>query len=113
MRSRSYVSVVVAHVAVGMSGCTRKGHHQNGNDGGNGDPDMQPFGTLSISPNDVTLDLAQGQPPPTQTFTVTLHATDGDHDVTGGCTYSLGDPTLGTMNGSTSPPAPRTADRPS
>ena len=50
---------------------------------------------------DVTLDLVQGQPPAMQAFTVTLHAMDGDHDVTTSSTYKLLDPTLGTMSGHT------------
>ena len=47
---------------------------------------------------DVTLDLVQGQPPPTQAFNVTLHGPDGDMDVTGASTFALTDLTVGAMN---------------
>jgi hypothetical protein len=54
---------------------------------------------ITMAPADVTLDLMSGAAPPSQAFTVTLHATDGDHDVSTQSTFTLADPTIGTMTG--------------
>jgi hypothetical protein len=64
----------------------------------NGDMGVPTIGSITIDPSDVTLDLVQGQPPPTQAFTVTYHPSSGDMDVSGQCTYVLTDTTLGAMN---------------
>jgi hypothetical protein len=74
-----------------------------GTGGNNGNNDMQVSlsGPISVTPSDVTLDLVQGMPPPTQAFTVTLHDPAGDRDVTYGATFTLADLTLGAMSSNT------------
>jgi hypothetical protein len=62
---------------------------------------MVTVGSIDIAPNDVTLDLIQGQAPPQQAFTVTYHGASNDMDVTGQASYTLQDLSLGTMNGNT------------
>jgi len=76
------------------------------NDNGVGDGGLRPggdgmvaIGSIDISPQDVTLDIFTGQAPPQQAFTVTYHGKNNDMDVTGQATYTLKDPTIGTMSG--------------
>ena len=64
----------------------------------NGDMGVPTIGSITIDPSDVTLDLVQGQPAPTQSFTVTYHPSSGDQDVTSQSTFALTDMTLGTMS---------------
>jgi len=78
------------------------------NGAGIGDGGLRPggdgmvlIGSIDIAPNDVTLDLITGQPPPQQAFTVTFHGPSSDMDVTAQSTYTLQDPTAGTMSGNT------------
>ncbi|HEX9105094.1 MAG TPA: hypothetical protein VF997_22940, partial [Polyangia bacterium] len=88
-----------ALVAAAIPGCNCAHNGGRNNDGGNGDSGVPTVGSITIDPSDVTLDLVQGQPAPTQAFKVTYHPTSGDKDVTSSCTYTLGDNTMGTMNG--------------
>jgi hypothetical protein len=78
--------------------CDNRGHG-SGSGGGGGDGGPPPIGSITIDPSDVTLDLVSGMAPPTQAFTVTLHAGDGDHDVSSQSSFTLADATLGAMNG--------------
>jgi hypothetical protein len=66
--------------------------------GDTGDMGVPAVGSISVVPADVTLDLVQGQPPPTQAFTVVFHGDNGDSDVTGQSTFALTDLTMGAMN---------------
>jgi hypothetical protein len=86
-------AVLGAIAATPACSCDNPGRHGNG-----GDMGTPAIGSITIDPSDVTLDLTNGGAPPSQAFTVTLHAMDGDHDVTGMCTYVLADQTLGVMN---------------
>ena len=54
-------------------------------------------GTITVSPADDTLDLVQGQSPPSQSYTATMSG----KDVTSHVTWSLADNTLGSMLGNT------------
>ena len=100
MNNRAVLAVLVGSAfafAVGvMPGCSC---NHNAGRGGNGDMGVPAIGSITIDPVDVTLDLVQGQPAPTQAFTVTYHAADGDHDVTALATYTLADMTIGAMSG--------------
>ena len=103
MRSRGILAFVVASgfalAAAVIPGCNCDHNPGRNSDGGaNGDMGIPAIGSITIDPSDVTLDLVQGQPPPSQTFTVTYHAASGDQDVTGSCTYNLTDTSLGAMN---------------
>ena len=99
MRSRFFVSSLLAVgfavVAAIVPGCNCDKNTNNNNH--NGDMGVPAGGSITIDPSDVTLDLFQGQPPPTQAFTVTFHPSSGDKDVTADCMYTLTDLTLGTM----------------
>ncbi len=89
---------LIAVAAAPACSCNNQG--RVGGPGGPGSDGGPPaIGSLSIDPADVTLDLVMGAAPPTASFTVTQHAADGDHDVTGQCTFTLADTTLGVMNG--------------
>jgi hypothetical protein len=93
-----------ALIAAAIPGCNCT--HQtrgcaSGNSCSNGDMGVPAVGAIFITPGDVTMDLVQGQPPAMQAFTVTLHGSSKDTDVTSASTFSLGDPTLGSMNGNT------------
>ena len=87
MRSRVILSTLLATAfavaAAAMPGCNCSHNQGTGDGGGNGDAGIPQIGSITIAPSDVTLDLVQGQPPPTQAFTVTLHGKNGDSDVTG------------------------------
>ena len=102
MRSRAILAFFVAGsfaLAAGlMPGCSCDHNAGRNGDGGNGDAGIPTIGSITIDPSDVTLDLIQGQPPPTQAFTVTYHPSSGDMDVTGQSTFSLTDLTMGAMN---------------
>lgn len=103
MRSRALLAFLIAGsfalAAGAMPGCSCDHNSgRNGDGGGNGDAGVPTIGSITIDPSDVTLDLVNGQPPPTQTFTVTYHPAKGDKDVTGDCSYTLSDMTFGTMN---------------
>jgi hypothetical protein len=107
--------ILVAGMTPGCNCASKRTGPGQGNGGGNGgtggggggvggggnDAGLVLDGALSITPPDVTLDLVQGQPPAMQAFMVTLHAPDGDHDVTKAATYTLVDMTLGSMLGNT------------
>jgi hypothetical protein len=71
------------------------------NGGRNHGGDAGAPGTITIDPTDVTLDLTSGGTPQTATFKVTYHGPQTDTDVTATTTFTLADPTLGSMNGST------------
>jgi len=102
VRSRAILAFFVAGsfaLAAGvMPGCSCDHNAGRNGDGGNGDAGIPTIGSITIDPSDVTLDLIQGQPPPTQAFTVTYHPSSGDMDVTGQSTFSLTDLTMGAMN---------------
>ena len=99
MRSRVLPGLLLpigfALVAAITPGCNC---HNNGKAVGIGDMGVPAIGSITIDPFDVTLDLVQGQPPPTQPFTVTFHGANGDQDVTSQSQLVLGDPTFGVMN---------------
>src|SRR5581483_10534393 len=84
--------------AAAFPGCSCSDDRGHGPGGPGSDIAVPPIGSITIDPTDVTLDIMSSGPPPTQAFTVTLHAADGDHDVSGQCTYALADSTLGVMN---------------
>jgi hypothetical protein len=94
-----------ALIAGAIPGCNCSHNGQAACNGNNicnsGDMGPPMIGSISISPGDVTMDLVQGQPPGMQTFVVTFHGSGGDQDVTSKSMLTLGDPTLGTMNGAT------------
>jgi hypothetical protein len=101
MRTLFFSTVLCAMAAVPACSCDNNGGRLAGHDlaGYNGDGGgPPPIGSITIDPSDVTLMLSNSGPPPMQTFTVTLHADDGDHDVSGMCAYALADPTFGVMN---------------
>ncbi len=102
MRSRAFLATLLAGsfaLAVALvPGCNCAHNPGRNGDGGNGDMGVPAIGSITIDPADVTLDLIQGQPPPTQAFTVTFHADNGDQDVTGQSTFALTDLTFGAMN---------------
>ncbi len=99
MRSRSLLAFVIAGsfavAAAVIPGCNCD---KNPTRNQNGDMGVPTIGSITIDPSDVTLDLTQGQPPPTQPFTVTYHPSSGDKDVTGQSTFTLADMTLGSMS---------------
>jgi hypothetical protein len=101
VRSRVIVSTLLAvSFALGAAlvpGCDCSHNGGMNGDGGNGDMGIPAIGSITIDPSDVTLDLIQGQSPPTQTFTVTYHASKGDQDVTGASMYALTDTSIGAM----------------
>jgi hypothetical protein len=107
VRNRIIHAVVLAgafaFAASGIPGCNCSSHVicHSGNVCSNGDMGIPAVGSIFITPGDVTLDLVQGQPPAMQAFTVTFHGANKDTDVTSASTFSLGDPTLGSMNGNT------------
>ena len=102
MLSRAFLgTLLAAGFAVGVAaipGCNCSHNPGTGDGGGNGDAGIPALGSITIDPSDVTLDLVQGQPPPMQDFKVTLHASNGDMDVTGASTFALTDVTAGSMN---------------
>jgi hypothetical protein len=99
VRSRFFVASLLA-VGFALGGAIVPGCNcdKNPTKNPNGDMGVPSVGSITIDPSDVTLDLVQGQPPPTQAFTVTYHPSSGDKDVTGQCTYVLTDLTMGAMN---------------
>jgi hypothetical protein len=102
VRSRVFVGLLLscsfALTAALIPGCNCNNNGRGNGDGGMGDQGVPAIGSITIDPADVTLDLVQGQPPPTQAFTVTFHPASGDKDVTGDSTYALTDLTFGVMN---------------
>jgi hypothetical protein len=112
LASRVIFASFVMLAAGAMPACSCNANGRNGGHGGNGgtgggtggtSTDMaQPLsGSISVTPSDVTLDLVQGMPPPTQDFKVTIHDPNGDRDVTLGSTFVIADTTLGTMSSNT------------
>lgn len=104
MRSRAICTAILVAATFAVSAgavpgcnCDKSGQKTPGN----GDMGIPAIGSITIAPADTTLDLLLGQAPPTQAFVVTYHGDNGDSDVTSSSTFALGDPTLGTMNGST------------
>ena len=100
MRSRAFLASILAGTFA-LAGAVIPGCNCDKNSNvihPNGDMGVPTIGSITIDPSDVTLDLVQGQPPPTQAFTVTYHPSSGDKDVTGQCTYVVSDMTLGAMN---------------
>jgi hypothetical protein len=99
LRSRAFLASLIAGsfalAAAIVPGCNCD---KNPTRNMNGDMGVPSIGSITIDPSDVTLDLVQGQPPPTQAFTVTFHGSAGDQDVTGTSTYALTDLTFGAMN---------------
>jgi WD40-like Beta Propeller Repeat len=59
------------------------------------------IGSLIVEPASATLMLVHGAAPATQTFACKLHGADGDTDVTSSCSWSLADPSIGSMSGAT------------
>ena len=57
------------------------------------------IGSISVDPADATLDLVQGQAPPTQAYKVIFHGAQSDDDVTAKSTFMVVDTTLGVFNG--------------
>jgi hypothetical protein len=89
---------LVALCAFPACSCDNSNRH---GDGGVGDMGV-PVGGIYIMPSDVTLDLVTGQAPPTQAFSVFVHNDNGnDTDVTAMSTFTLADPTFGTMQANT------------
>lgn len=102
MRIRLISAVILcgafALATAAVPGCNCSHNPGRSGDGGDTDAGIPAIGSITIAPSDVTLDLVQGQPPQSQSFTVTYHAADGDKDVTGAAMYTLNDPGIGTMN---------------
>ncbi len=104
MRSRLILSALLAaSFAIGVAAipgcnCDHNAGKGNGDGGGNGDAGIPTIGSITIDPSDVTLMLVQGQPPPTQNYTVTYHPQSGDQDVTSGSMFALTDNTIGAMS---------------
>jgi hypothetical protein len=99
--SRVFVSLSALAVFATAPGCScdNRGHGGVGGGGSSGDGGGPPaIGSITIAPGDVTLDLVSGMAPPTASFVVTLHSSDGDHDVTNQSSFTLADPSLGVMN---------------
>src|SRR5437899_5646852 len=94
----SCVGFAAAVAVVPGCSCNNGIHHPDGGGGSGGDGGPPAVGSITIDPSDVTLDLVQGQPAPTQAFTVTFHPASGDKDVTNDAMYALTDLTFGSMN---------------
>src|SRR5262249_31154957 len=61
-------------------------------------PDAIAGGDLVVVPPDITLDVFQGMPAPTQVYAAMTH---GGMDVSAMATWSVDDPMIGTMGGTT------------
>src|SRR5579871_2636448 len=96
MRYRWLILGVV--LAGGFNGCSCSNSGGGKFDLGNLGQDAFGSGNLAVLPAVQTVDLNAGGPAVTATFQAIAKTPQGDKDVTQMATWSLGDPTLGTID---------------